>query len=561
MHGRLKVKSTAQQKAEKEEAQRKKLVAFQAAFSQVMTQRQEGSHDKDNLATIAGLLEKNPDVGVLWIYRREIFLSLRETLSNGELQSLFDSELDFLVTCLRVNPKSYFTWAHRCWILLNSPSPNWDRELSLCTRFLSLDERNFHCWDYRRWLVQQIGVCAEKELEFVTSKLYENFSNFSAWHYRSRLIPKAISNGSGACHSELPKNVMMEELDLVRNALFVDPTDQSPWFYYRWLLSNCTTRRVLPHSCLVTREPAELLVAFSRSVPLTTVLELKVVVKQEGREAQELSNLVWSPAGSQKASKLWTTALLSLDSPSNIVVQSGVERLICNFHFGDNYALGRTDVDPLNFFHSVTGSNLTSLIHNELDSIRELYSMESSSKWVTLGLCSLLRLTAPLDSEPEVCSLLEKLRISDVLRTSYYADFRSRVLSENQVIRCFQDSLSTFALKNCGLTAFNVTAWLPFFTDIDLSDNQLKTLPRECRQLVRLERFCLDSNSITSLAALDSLPSLQKLSVKNNLLKKMEDIAAVLNCPTLQLLNLHGNPVADIKFDSRWEDQPFEVKK
>jgi len=79
-----------------------------------------------------------------------------------------------------------------------------DGELKLCDKFLGRDERNFHCWNYRLWVVQtyvnrieqvtqgrtELEQFLQGECSMAEAIIKKNFSNYSAWHYRGQLMPK-----------------------------------------------------------------------------------------------------------------------------------------------------------------------------------------------------------------------------------------------------------------------------------------------------------------------------------------------------------------------------------
>jgi geranylgeranyl transferase type-2 subunit alpha len=235
MHGRRKDEYQrtllARSQAEKEAA-KNKVFKYKQLMELALQQRQEKRHCKEALVTgealendlvlSSQLLRINPDVYTLWNYRKEMIVAskiIRQEAEDGETEkeecenereggkaplppgSFLQKELDLVIDCIRKNPKSYGAWHHRRWLLDHafSPSPSaappnpsspvpplpalsrqlkpvLDRELSLCAKLLDLDERNFHCWSYRRWVVSKHPARTPRdEFEFSTSRILKNF--------------------------------------------------------------------------------------------------------------------------------------------------------------------------------------------------------------------------------------------------------------------------------------------------------------------------------------------------------------------------------------------------
>ncbi|CAH1284744.1 unnamed protein product [Diabrotica balteata] len=250
MHGRLKVRTSEEQKALKQKEQQKKLVAYHLGMNKILSTRNKDSYEPESLQISSQILIANPDVYTLWNYRKEIILMEIKKSKTDEIEGedklipFLEDEIKFTEQCLPANPKSYGVWHHRYWILLNHPKPNWEKEFSLCTRYLTMDDRNFHVWDYRRLLVNKIGITLDHELKFSNERLNVNFSNYSSWHYRSTL-------------RNLDKDCVDFELDLVKSAVFTDPADSSAWFYLRWVLSNPSIKKLAKEELLDAFEQLE----------------------------------------------------------------------------------------------------------------------------------------------------------------------------------------------------------------------------------------------------------------------------------------------------------------
>jgi hypothetical protein len=378
------------------------------------------SDDAKALALTAKLLTVNPDPLTLWNHRRELLVDKHRdgngdgdgddgiaaapsTTTTMTMMSAFTLtlELDLTQTALQNNPKAYGAWFHRKWCLqqwlLTTTTATTTttttaadpaaatavllaQELELTVQFLQRDERNFHCWNYRRFIVScllqqqqqqqqqqqllllqqhqhqhqqhqqsaigettaaapaptaaaafdgswafdsaarsalmmgaQVAAKATKltlrentyththtpevvvpaavdvdvdepqvaesdtatdtasdtdtdtataailqnEWDFCGRKIGDNFSNFSAFHYRSKLLPWMLqlqqqkqqqkqqqqqqqtqTQAENKMKEDLVVAVWTTEFQLVENAIFTEPDDQTAWWYHRFLLDS-----------------------------------------------------------------------------------------------------------------------------------------------------------------------------------------------------------------------------------------------------------------------------------------------------------------------------------
>ncbi|KAI8615778.1 hypothetical protein BC830DRAFT_261376 [Chytriomyces sp. MP71] len=191
--------------------------------------------DDSSLALTTAVLDMNPDAYAAWNLRRRILSCLWAPKNDEEaVHQMAKADLKWIEKLVRSYPKSYWLWVHRGWLLDNMhPDPDWDRELILCQAMLDMDARNFHGWDYRRAILKKSGRTADaSELEYTAAKIRQNFSNYSAWHYRGKLIAR-----SAMADAERDA-VVQKDFETVRNAIYTEPADQSAWLYQRWLLGE-----------------------------------------------------------------------------------------------------------------------------------------------------------------------------------------------------------------------------------------------------------------------------------------------------------------------------------
>ncbi|KAF7965616.1 hypothetical protein HWV62_42641 [Athelia sp. TMB] len=194
------------------------------------------------------IIRQNPAHYSAWQYRYKTLMAIKAPL-DLELRLMDELAVKYL--------KTYQVWHHRRLLLteMRKPAP----ELDFIARSLKEDEKNYHTWSYRQWLLAYFNddTLWEGEIAFVEHMLQEDIRNNSAWHHRFfTVFQSGVRKGD-----EDREAVLHRELIFVKEAISTAPNNPSAWNYLRGILDYTQT----PYSTLqlfvqpytVTREPGE----------------------------------------------------------------------------------------------------------------------------------------------------------------------------------------------------------------------------------------------------------------------------------------------------------------
>lgn len=145
------------------------------------------------------------------------------------------------------------------------------------------DNRNFHCWNYRLNLVLMIknlfpsefDKLLKQEINFTIDKIKESCSNFSAWHYRSKLVAILFSRIQISWNSNAAIDYFEEvDFQFLVKAVYTDPRDQSPWNYHRWLINSLTPVLAISKEFI---EDNFVKICFSENLRISDIFDLEVL--------------------------------------------------------------------------------------------------------------------------------------------------------------------------------------------------------------------------------------------------------------------------------------------
>lgn len=389
-----------------------------------------------------------------------------------------------------------------------------------------------------------------QELEFSQQKIESNFSNYSAWHYRSKLLPLCFPADTTLLHVSAESSTVQEEkllleFDLVTNAIFTDPNDQSTWFYQQWLLGRARKEERLLYFMHFPNNQLLVLV-FNQPVTSDLLLEVQVLI------AGEVLQLEWSAHGSPLAwpSCVWTATLASAARPLEIECKFRERALNLN---PSPVCLSTADLEEIGPADSLTAAK-SSVLHTQCESICELLGLEPDNKWCHLTALKLRWAINPDASAAKITEHFSALEKADPYRKVCYQDMRSKFLVEMGIPSFLKKrDFSLLNLADLGLTRLYHTHFFSAVSRVDLSNNRLSNM-HGIALLITCQELNLNGNLLTEVEEdILCLIQLRVLSLNDNLLEKEDSLLLLERISSMKQLSIEGNPLVRVRDSSHLE--------
>lgn len=245
----------------------------------------------DSLHLTTKMLQVNPEFYTVWNYRRNIYLNAVFPNSTPEqVNEILEKDLVMTTIALKAHPKVYCIWTHRRWCLGQTPEgpggevgdlygwrmKNWKQELFVVEKMLSVDARNCErTGDHSltnfthqprskfmrgttvdmSWQAYRLRNPMSKNSHIPQRRYRPTFPTLARGINGQKSIPSCgkitflTTKGPGKrvrliillYLPEVTRNSLgccVLEFELVRNAMYTDPGDQSVWVYHRWLVGS-----------------------------------------------------------------------------------------------------------------------------------------------------------------------------------------------------------------------------------------------------------------------------------------------------------------------------------
>ncbi|CAH2294399.1 geranylgeranyl transferase type-2 subunit alpha [Pelobates cultripes] len=468
MHGRVKVKSTAEQQVAKQKEREKKLNLYTSATQAALRKRDAGELDNEALEVTAQILTLNPDFASLWNLRREVFLhsgksSVMKWLWCFESPETHDrngnytlNEENFLKRCVRISgmrrdrlQKLYEAPCEPIVVARAPPKPEWASAIRgvncgvlAALAYSEAPECQYHLEISWEW--SEEGVTLNKTGVSGYSTV-ENWQHLTDLYDRNQIrlgVTQRKEKYMKHCRFDtvwtaqfIAYAILMRKLELVQNAfLTLTQSDQSAWFYNRWLLGRADHPLSI-RSILVSVEEPSVCVSFSQPVKVQDDLILFL----DGRPLM----VSWkTPEGKEKPSLLWVCNLpkertkgLSAQCKFHVVFNDGEAEKECVLYPGQKQTWFCNSATEEHIFRFDLSEGKSNILQHELKSCKELQELEPENKWCLLTIILLMRALDPLFYEKECLSYFDILKAVDPMRSGYYDDLCSKFQMENAILK------------------------------------------------------------------------------------------------------------------------------